>query len=94
VRSPSDTADQGLLTTLLELDRDETTPPTSANVARAVGIPAEYAHVIVQRLHENEARGLVGRDLAGNWRVTRDGLAAAESGLGRLQEISGRDDVP
>jgi len=94
VRPPADTADQGLLTTLLELDRDTATPPTSANVARAVGIPDEYAHVIERRLRQNEERGLVDRDPEGNWRVTLDGLAAAESGLGRVQELFAHDDRP
>ncbi len=70
-------ADRGLLLTLLELARRAGEPTTSGAIADAAGIPAEYAHVIRQRLEANRDRGLVGQHPGGGWQLTAAGLAAA-----------------
>ncbi len=70
-------ADQGLLATVRELTRDGDTPPTSATVAAAVGVPHEYSSFIEQRLEQNEERGFVERGSGGCWILTPAGTAAA-----------------
>lgn len=72
-------ADRGLLSTLRELVREDSAPPTSTTVAAAVGLPHEYSVFIERRLVENEERGYVERDADGRWWLTPSGTAAAGS---------------
>ena len=69
-------ADHGLLATLRELERDGA-PPTSEEVAGAVGVPEEYSEFIERRLELNEERGLVVHYDSGRWLLTAKGTALA-----------------
>lgn len=75
----ADPADKGLLATMLELFHSSGAPATSAAIARAVGVPEEYADIIEQRLEHNRERGYVHRDQSGHWHATPSGIAAATS---------------
>lgn len=75
-----DPADRGLLAVLLELLEDTEAPATSAAIARAVGVPEEYADIVEQRLERNRERGYVRRDEDGRWHPTPTGIAVAASG--------------
>lgn len=72
-----DVADQGLLSTVLELAHDPDLAATGDAIAESLGIPAHYSQFIQRRLQHNRELGLLDRDSHGNWHLTATGLAAA-----------------
>jgi hypothetical protein len=78
-----DRVDRGLLMTVLELLGDGDSPPTSAAVSEAVGIPEEYVDIVEERLEQNRERGFLRCDRNGCWRLTPNGVDAVGRGIPR-----------